>query len=255
LATIGGASLNITANNVTKVYGQTSSYGSGSTAFTSSGLQNGESIGSVTITASGGTAATDPVGSYTLMPGAATGGTFTPGNYNITYHAGTLQVVQAINASMTLYNYLGPTAIVVKFVARDSGSNIISQEELALPATGASFNFSLDLPPSTATLSIKPRFYLRQKFDLTTALAGGQNQVTLNFGTFIGGDVYEDNGVDATDYAWLRTCWGNSGPVYMINSSPASDPWNFPDLNGDGIVDAKDYAILKNGWYQAGDDD
>jgi hypothetical protein len=252
--TISGAALNITADNDTKVYGQTSSYGSGSTAFTSSGLRNGELIGSVTVTASGGTAATDPVGSYTLTPSAASGGTFTAGNYNITYHAGTLQVVPGISASMTLYNYLGPTDIVVEFVAKDSGSNIVSQQELAFPATGATINFSLNLPANTATLSIKPRFYLRQKFDLTAALAG-QNQVTLNFGTFTGGDVYEDNQVDATDYAWLRTCWGNSGPVNVINATPASDPWNFPDLNGDGIIDAKDYGILKNGWYQAGDDE
>jgi hypothetical protein len=252
--TISGATLHITADNDTKIYGQTRTYGPGSTAFTSSGLQNGELIGSVTITASGGTAATDPVGSYTLSPGTATGGTFAAGNYNITYHSGTLQVVPAISASMTLYNYLGPTDIVVKFVAKDSGSNIVSQQELALPATGANINFSLSLPANTATLSIKPRFYLRHKFDLTAALAG-QNQVTLNFGTFTGGDVYEDNQVDATDYAWLRTCWGNSGPVYVINGTPASDPVNFPDLNGDGIIDAKDYGILKNGWYQAGDDE
>jgi hypothetical protein len=208
----------------------------------------------VTITASGGTAATDPVGSYTLTPSAATGGTFTAGNYNITYHNGTLQVVPLITASMTLYNYLGPTDIVVKFVAKDSGSNIVSQGELTVPTTGANVNFTLDLPANTATLSVKPRFYLRQKFDVAAALVG-QNQVTLNLGTFTGGDVYEDNQVDATDYAWLRTCWGNSGPVYVINGSPANDPKNFPDLNGDGTVDAKDYEILRNGWYQAGDDE
>ena len=252
--TISGATLNITANNDTKVNGQTKTYGSGSTAFTSSGLQNGESIGSVTITASGGTSAADPVGSYTLNPSAATGGTFTPANYNITYHAGTLQVEAGITASMTLYNYLGPTAIDVTFVAKDTGSNIVGQQEVSIPATGPTINFSLSLPTNTATLSVKPRFYLRQKFDVAAALAG-QNQVTLNFGTFIGGDVYEDNQVDATDYAWLRTCWGNSGPLYNINGDPVSDPKNFPDLNGDGIVDAKDYEILKNGWYQAGDDE
>jgi hypothetical protein len=252
--TIGGAVLNITANNDSKVYGQTVTYGSGSTAFTSTGLQNGEAIGTVTITASGGTAATDPVGSYTLMPGTATGGTFIPGNYSITYHGGTLQVVPQMSGSMTLYNYLGPTEIVVKFVAKDSGSNIVSQGEWTLPTTGANVNFALALPANTATLSLKPRFYLRQKFDVAAAFVG-PNQLTLNFGTFTGGDVYEDNQVDLTDYAWLRQCWGNSGPVYTINGSPASDPKNFPDLNGDGTIDALDYEILQNGWYQAGDDE
>src|SRR5207244_5021310 len=84
--------LSITANNDSKTYGQTRIYGAGSTAFSSTGLQNSESIGSVTITASGGTAANAAVGSYNLTPSAATGGTFNPNNYNISYHNGTLTV-------------------------------------------------------------------------------------------------------------------------------------------------------------------
>ena len=50
------APLTITASNDSKTYGQTKSYGTGQTTFTSSGLKNSETIGSVTITASGGTA-------------------------------------------------------------------------------------------------------------------------------------------------------------------------------------------------------
>src|SRR6266550_2385533 len=62
------------------------------TAFTSSGSLSGETIGSVTITASGGTAADAAAGSYDLTPSAATGGTFNPNNYTITYHNGALTV-------------------------------------------------------------------------------------------------------------------------------------------------------------------
>ena len=80
--TVNKAALGITASNDSKTYGQTKTYGAGSTAFTSSGLQNSETIGSVTITASGGTAATAAAGSYNLTPSAATGGTFTAGNYS-----------------------------------------------------------------------------------------------------------------------------------------------------------------------------
>ena len=101
--TVNAASLSITANNDSKTYGQTKSYGSGSSAFTSSGLQNGETIGSVTITASGGTAGNAPVGSYSLTPSAATGGTFTASNYSITYHAGAL-TVNAASLSITANN-------------------------------------------------------------------------------------------------------------------------------------------------------
>ena len=96
---ISPASLTITANNDSKVSGQTKTYGAGSTNFTSSGLQNSETVGSVTITATSsptnGTAATDNVGSYVLTPSAATGGTFNPSNYSITYNTGTLSVIQA----------------------------------------------------------------------------------------------------------------------------------------------------------------
>jgi hypothetical protein len=90
--TVNQATLSITANADSKTYGQTKTYGPGSTAFTSGGLQNGETIGSVTITASGGAAATAPVSSYTLTPSAAVGGTFSAGNYTIAYNPGTLTV-------------------------------------------------------------------------------------------------------------------------------------------------------------------
>jgi hypothetical protein len=96
--TVNKAALSITANADSKTYGQTRSYGAGSTAFTSSGLQNGETIGTVTLAVSGdGGAATASVSGspYTITPSAATGGTFTAGNYTITYVNGTLTVTRA----------------------------------------------------------------------------------------------------------------------------------------------------------------
>ena len=67
--------------------------------FTATGLNNGETVGSVTLTASGGTAAADPIGFYSIIPSAATGGTFTPGNYTITYAPGQFEV------KYSLYNF------------------------------------------------------------------------------------------------------------------------------------------------------
>jgi hypothetical protein len=88
-------SLNITAGNLTKTFGQTLVLGAGQTNFTSSGLVNGEMVGSVTILASGGTGANDPTGTYELIPSAATGGTFTLSNYSPVYNSGTLTVLDA----------------------------------------------------------------------------------------------------------------------------------------------------------------
>jgi autotransporter-associated beta strand protein len=96
--TVTKAALTVTADAQSKVYGQTLSTGAGQTQFTSGALQNSETIGSVTLSVSGGGAAANAAvaGSpYTITPSAATGGTFNPNNYNITYATGNLTVTVA----------------------------------------------------------------------------------------------------------------------------------------------------------------
>lgn len=87
--------LTVTANNQIKPLGSVLSLGAGNSAFTSSGLVGNESIGSVTLTASGGTTADAPAGIYSITPSAATGGTFNPSNYDLNYVDGTLTVADA----------------------------------------------------------------------------------------------------------------------------------------------------------------
>ena len=91
---VGAKNLTITANNVNKTYGQTLTGGAGSNAFVSSGLENGETVGSVSIAYGTGAAATAAVNTYTgsVTPSAATGGTFTASNYTISYAAGDIVV-------------------------------------------------------------------------------------------------------------------------------------------------------------------
>ena len=93
---VNSANLTVTANNVPKDFGTAITGGSGSTAFTTTGLQNGETIGSVTIAYGAGAAATDPVGTYTgsVTLSVVTGGTFVAGNYTISYISGNI-IVQA----------------------------------------------------------------------------------------------------------------------------------------------------------------
>ena len=94
--TVTPKALTVTATNQSKTYGQTMTFGSGATQFTSSGLLNGETIGSVTLACGGGGATAGVAGSpYPLMPGAATEGTFAANNYAIQYVAGTLTVNRA----------------------------------------------------------------------------------------------------------------------------------------------------------------
>jgi putative NADPH-quinone reductase len=91
------ATLTITASARSKPYGSVLAL-NGASDFTAAGLLNSETIGSVTLTASGspaGTATNAAVGAYTITPSAATGGTFTPANYAINYTNGTLTVNKA----------------------------------------------------------------------------------------------------------------------------------------------------------------
>jgi filamentous hemagglutinin family protein len=90
--TITPAPLTITANDVSKVYGQSPTL----TGFTTSALVNGEMVGSVTQSSTGQAASANVVGSpYAIVASDATGGTFTPANYTISYVNGALTVTPA----------------------------------------------------------------------------------------------------------------------------------------------------------------
>jgi filamentous hemagglutinin family protein len=84
--TIDPAALTITANGQQSTYGDTPSLGD--SAFTVSGLVNGDTADSVTLTTAA--TASSPVGGYTITPSAAVGTGL--GNYTITYDSGTLTI-------------------------------------------------------------------------------------------------------------------------------------------------------------------
>ncbi|MBC8012080.1 MAG: putative Ig domain-containing protein [Burkholderiales bacterium] len=80
----------ITAQDRTKAFG--TAFVTGTSAFTASGLVPGQTIGSVTLTAVGGTATYDAAGAYAIVASNAAGGTFLAANYSISYEQGTLSV-------------------------------------------------------------------------------------------------------------------------------------------------------------------
>jgi hypothetical protein len=94
ILTVNKAPLGITANSTNKTYGQTVTFAG--TEFVPSGLQNSETVGSVSLTSPGQPATASVAGSpYNIVTSAATGGTFSPGNYLITYTNGVLTVGKA----------------------------------------------------------------------------------------------------------------------------------------------------------------
>ncbi len=86
--TINKATLTITANNASKVDGTLTTFSS--TAFTATGLANGDTLPGVTETSTGAAAAA-AAGTYTIVPSAATGTGLD--NYTIKYVNGTLTVL------------------------------------------------------------------------------------------------------------------------------------------------------------------
>jgi hypothetical protein len=90
--TVNRATLTITANSTSSVYGNGTTLGG--TEFTSSGLRNGQTIGSVTLSSTGAST-TSGAGIYNITASGATGGTFNANNYTIGYVNGTLTVTRA----------------------------------------------------------------------------------------------------------------------------------------------------------------
>ncbi len=101
-SSVAASPLTVTASYFQKFYGSTISLGTGATNFTSSGLYNNETIGSVTLTPNGGFTPDSPPGFYDITPTDATGGTFSPSNYTITYVPGQFEVLYSLyNFNMT----------------------------------------------------------------------------------------------------------------------------------------------------------
>lgn len=91
LANITPAPLTITANDATKVEGDTLVIPN--SAFTPTGLVNGETVGAATLTSLGTVASASATGSpYLINASNATAGTFNPTNYTITYAPGNLLI-------------------------------------------------------------------------------------------------------------------------------------------------------------------
>jgi gliding motility-associated-like protein len=138
------APLTISANNVTKTYGQALSSGKSSAGFTVTGLKNNETVGNITISYGTGASGTDGVGTYagSVTPSAAAGGSFLASNYTITYEPADIMVEKAtltITADNKTKVYGAPnpdlTATYTGLVNNESPSQLTAMPELSTTAT------------------------------------------------------------------------------------------------------------------------
>jgi autotransporter-associated beta strand protein len=185
-STVAPANLTLTASDQTKFFGTTQTTPvTGSTAFTSSGLMNGETVGTVTLDYSAGAldAGDLPGATSTITPSAATGGTFNPSNYNtIVYNTGRLTVLAV--PTITLGGSLGavdttygtPTAAPTSFTvsATDllpaSGNLTVTPPAGYEVSSGAGYSTSLLVPYTGSALSSTT---VSVRLAATTAVNGG----------------------------------------------------------------------------------
>ena len=153
---VNPAPLAITANNASKYYGQTLSFSG--TEFTVSGLQNGQTVGTVTLSSTGAVSTATLAGSpYAIVPRSATGGTFTPANYTFNYVNGwlTIKPVGAPPTITAISPNAGPntggTTVTIYGTGFEPGATVMLG---GLPASAVTWQHGTNLtavtPPSAS---------------------------------------------------------------------------------------------------------
>lgn len=189
-ADINQKALTITANDVTKTYGSTLTGGAGSLAFTSSGLVNSETIGSVTIAYGTGAASGDAEGDYAgqVTPSAATGGSFNAANYGISYISGAIHVTTsptiALSGTLTTVDTIYGTASPTPTSFSVTGTALTGDLTVSAPAgfevsSGGGYSASLNLTQSSGTVSPTT---INVRLAATTAFGSYSGNVTVSGG-------------------------------------------------------------------------
>jgi hypothetical protein len=154
--TVNPAPLTITANNASKYFGQTLTFAG--TEFVASGLQNGETVGSVTLTSPGAALTATVAGSpYPIQPGAATGGTFAPANYTAINYVNGLLTVKPVGTPPTIASIApragpntGGTTVIITGTGFEPGATVTFG---SLPAALVTFVSSTVLTAVTPPVS------------------------------------------------------------------------------------------------------
>jgi len=267
------ANLTITANNASSQYGQGTALGT--SAFTTSALQNGETVGSVVL-ASNGSATTSSVGSFNITASGASGGNFTASNYNISYVNGTLTVTQA-NLTITANNVstqyglgttLGTTAFtssglangetIGSVVLASSGTanttNVGSYNITASGASGGNFTASnYNISYANGSLTVTPA-NITVTADDQTRLYGALNPTTGNItvsGTLYNGDTMSST-ANVSSTATNTTAAGqtaNLTPSAATFTNGLAGNYNIHYTNGTLTVNPAPLGVVATGVY------
>jgi hypothetical protein len=205
--TVNTALLTITADDASKCFGTT--YTLGTSAFTSIGLQNSETIGSVTLNSSGASSGA-AVGTYAIVPSAATGGTFTVSNYSITYTNGTLTVI-ALPSAPTGTDGSRCTTGTVNLSASVGGGETVDWYDAS---TGGTLLLSSSTSYTTPSISSTTIYYAEARNTTTGCVSSTRTAVTATvYPTSVGGAVTGGTTICSGSTSGLLTLSGHTGSV------------------------------------------
>jgi hypothetical protein len=226
--TVDPAALSITANSQSKTYGQALSFHG--SEFIASGLVNGDSVTSVTLTSTGA-AASALVGPHPIIPSAASG----PGldNYSITYNDGTLTVSPAslsITAKDQTKNYgqawlFGGTDFTAIGLANDDAITGVTLTSDAASPSAAVGEYSITSSAAVGTgLDNYAISYQAGKFTVTpAALSIIANDRSKTFGetvTFDGSEFSASGLVNGDSVASLSLSSMGTGASALVGTYP-----------------------------------
>ncbi|MBS1523888.1 MAG: hypothetical protein JST50_22995, partial [Bacteroidetes bacterium] len=265
---VNPATLSITATNQNKAYGTAlnnpTTGATGASNFTSSGLVNSETIGSVTLNFTAAYLATDPAGTTgTITPSTATGGTFNTGNYSITYNNGTLTVtplaltVTGITANNKTYD--GTTAATIAGTPALNG--VVNGDQVTLNIGSVTSVFTSSAVGTGKTVNVNgysitqpaSNYTLVQPTALTANITGAPLTLTANAATkTYGSAIATSAGQTAFTYSGtvngetVTTVTLNYGAGGLATATVAGSPYNTitPSLpvGANGFV-ASNYTI------------
>jgi hypothetical protein len=154
--TVNPAALTITASGQAKTYGQTAALGT--TAFTTSGLVNSDTVSGVTLSSTGAVG-TAGAGTYAIVPGSAVGTGLS--NYTIGYVNGTLTVNPAVLTARltgTIGKDYDATTVATLAPSNYTLSGLIGGDSVILnaPSLGnyATPNVGISIPVTVTGLSL-----------------------------------------------------------------------------------------------------